>query len=319
MQKIILVIASFRIKLLSFIYRSNSSFIKQQRMDQKYRYEELQEEFVAYYRKVKKINEEKFIEHHWREYNKALEKKLFPPPFSFLRNVVIGFTMFVMGHEDKIKKELLFLEMNVSKEKLKGSLQEDYIGNPIVQNTKYKTSFNSIHQLYSLVYYLKETKKDINNIRTVVELGGGYGCFAKVFLRYVSYKHTYILIDTSFFSCLQWLYLTVVFGKKKTNLITSTKERVKKNTFNIVPIGLVDSLNLKGDLFISNWALSESSVVTQDLVFSTKWFHANSMLVAYQKNSKNFPNAHRVEDEARKSGFLIKAARYFENNYYALR
>lgn len=320
MQRIIMVIASFRIKFFAFVYRENSNFIIQKKIEQKKRYEELRSEFIKYYLKVKKIKEEKFIEPHWKEYNKILEKELLPfPPFAFLRNIVIGFTMFVMGHESKIKKELRFLEEMISKEKLKEFLQEDYVGNPIIQNTTYKTSLNAIHQLYSLIYYLTRTKNDVNRFKTVIELGGGYGCLAKIYLRYTSYKCTYVLIDTSLFSCLQWIYLTAILGREKTNMITSTKDKVKKDVINIIPIGLVNSLNLKGDLFISNWALSESSVFTQDLVFSRKWFSAKHVLVAYQKNSKNFPNAKRIEDEVKKSGFQIEAAKYFDGNYYAFK
>lgn len=255
----------------------------------------LRENFIENYDLIKRKDITQFTTNHWRDLNKRYEdylrtKKLL---LSFLRDRVIGYTMFVSGGGRAMKTELDFLEKNYTKNELGKYLSEEAIGMPILMNKKYVTSHNSIRHLYHLARFLSKTAADIGSLKTVVEWGGGYGNFAKIFCR-VNKNTTYIIIDTPLFSCIQWLYLSVVLGRDKVNFLKREEGLIIRGMINIVPLGFVEKVNIKPDLFVSTWALSESSEFSQDYVLAKNFFESKHLLISYQKSTPVLPVADRI-------------------------
>lgn len=102
-------------------------------------------------------------------------------------------------------------------------------------NSKYLTSHNTVHHLYHLAYYQEKTGIDFRKINTVVEWGGGYGNLAKIFKRLVKKDNTYVIFDVPLLSCIEWLYLATIFGKGKVNVLTTSKGKIQKGKFNLIP------------------------------------------------------------------------------------
>lgn len=274
----------------------------------------LRRNFSGIYNKLKKYNIAQFTILQWRCHNAELEKIFLPYPlFSFLKNPTMKKTMVPAGNW--WKKELKFLKKKFKKEELKQFLKEDPTGSPEIVSFKYDTSCNNIHHLYHLARFLEATKCDLDKIDIIIDWGGGYGNMAKMFGKFKSV--TYIIIDLPIFSCIQWLYLTSI--GKDVNLLQVPKDQIKKGKINILPVCFLGEHELKADLFISTWALSESSKHSQDYVITRKWFNAKHILLAYQDSCREFPDAERIGKITENAGAVIEDIEFLPGSHYALR
>lgn len=285
--------------------------------EQKQIFENLKKGISDIYYDLKQYDIERFLTPFWNEQNEKLEKELFPDvPFSFLRNSIITYTMFVTSGGEWCKSQLNFLKNNFSSKKLKRLLIEDYVGVPILLNFKYVTSHNSIHHLYHIIRFLNNTKCDLKDIKTIIEWGGGYGNMAKIFNRLTKNNITYIIIDTPLMSCIQWLYLATILGKKKVKLIQNSNEKIIENKRNILPLCFMDQYDLSADLFISTWALTESSRYSQEYVVNSNWFGSKHILLSYNYKNSCLPSTN-IEEILKKKEFTIENIDYKPGNRYA--
>jgi putative sugar O-methyltransferase len=281
---------------------------------------ELRKRFPDFYGNLKKHDISRFTTSLWEVMNARVEKVFLPyPPFRFLRDKTIRNTMFVTAGGKWLKEQTVFLESNFNEGRLAAILEEDYVGSPSLLNSKYLTSHQSIHHLYHFLRFINNTKCDLNQMDTIVEWGGGYGNMAKIFRRLSSSLSTYIIVDTPLFSCLQWLYLSTVFGEANVNLLQNSTDMIQSKKINLLPVCFVEDHKINADLFLSTWALSESSKYSQDYVVSHDWFEAKHILLAYQESSDKLPEAGRVGKLAVDSGAVIEDIEFLRGSHYAFR
>jgi putative sugar O-methyltransferase len=162
-------------------------------------------------------------------------------------------------------------------------LTEDPVGGPptvAVGDGETVTSSNTVHQLHHLLRYEESTGRSVRDATTIVEWGGGFGSLIRLVTRMHGGKPTCVVVDTPVFSAVQWLYLSAVFGEDHVVLHEVGPVRPERGKINIVPIGLVGDLVVSADLFISNWALNESTPAAQDDVLAQRWFGAKALLLA---------------------------------------
>lgn len=303
----------FRLKMISSQVK-----LARKKSYQKKIYRKVSQDFEKKYNKLKAYDIKKFMTPLWEKYNTRLEKAILPfPPFSFLQDPTIMITMFVTAGGKWLSKEISYLEKRLSRKELSYLLEEEYVGDPLLLNSNYLTSHTSIHHLYHLIKYLQFSKADFNKINTVVEWGGGYGNLTRILRRFEEKEHTYIMIDTPLFCALQWLYLSSIFGEKEINLIMSPKDKIRKDKINIVSIAFLDNFKIKADLFISTWALSESSKYSQDFVIKSNWFKADHLLLAYQDNPAGLFNPSRIGKLAKDRGAVVENIEFLSGNHYA--
>lgn len=280
----------------------------------------LRNNFSDIYNKLKGYDIAQFTTPLWEVMNARLEKVFLPhPPSFFLRNPTIKNTMFVAAGGKWLREETAFIERRIPRDKLKTILQEDYLGGPRLFNSTYLTSHQSIHHLYHFVRFLETTRCNLNQIDAVVEWGGGYGNMAKIFKRLKPAVSTYVIIDIPLFSCLQWLYLATVLGEKSVNLLQSSADTIHAQKINLLPVCFVGDHKINADLFVSTWALSESSRCSQDYVVNRDWFNAKNILLAYQDNNDKLPEAGRVGKLAADFGAVIEDIEFLRGNHYAFR
>ncbi|MFX0132322.1 MAG: putative sugar O-methyltransferase [Candidatus Hodarchaeota archaeon] len=302
--------------------QSSYSYLAYYKHKQVKNYNQLKYKFNDYYNEIKNYNFDSFMVDHWKNVYKRFQESFSDyPPFSFLRNPDLKSTMFVKKGGKWLKFQLKYLEKKISKKQLKTILLEDYIGNPILSNSKYNTSHNSIHHLYHLIRFFNKTKCNIDNINSVIEWGGGYGNLAKIFLRHKLKPITYIIIDLPIFSCIQWLYLATIFGEKHINLIHNSTVPIISEKINILPVSFTEKYQLKADLFISTWALTESSKYSQDYVLKSNWFSSKHFLLAYANNNKKFPLSEKIKKFFINNKFYIEDLKFIPNigNRYAFK
>lgn len=282
-------------------------------------FENIKKLFTEKFKNASRESEAEYMLPAWQDKTISLKRDFLPyPPFYFLRNPIVLKTMFVAAGGKWLKEQLVFLESKLTETRLKELLKEDLVGGPLLLNSKYLTSHNTIHHLYHLERFVRETGYKFFNGQIVVEWGGGYGNLAKVICRYnAKIRLTYIIVDSSLFSCIQWLYLSTVLGQDGVRLISNKKDKIKPGMINIIPLGFLKYFKIRADLFISTWALSESNQYSQNLVYKADWFGAQGILVGYQRSSNSFPHADQVATILKKKGAKIEEIQFLYNNYYA--
>ena len=286
---------------------------------QKETFFKLQNSFSQAAKKLSEASLGDFVEPHWKDLNKTFLNVIKNGiPFSFLRHPLIGYTMFAQGRGEWMNNQITFLKSIFSIDVLKKVLREDFAVMPLIMQHSFKTSHNSIHLLYHIARWQKTTNINIYDINTVIEWGGGYGRFAVLFDRLRGDKpYTYIIIDTPLFSSLQGLYLSVILGEEKVNFIDNEKGKIMDGKINIVPLNYVGVCGeVKADLFVSTWALSESSLFSQRFVIEKNMYEARHILMAYQEKNIRLPNAEGVKDIVQKFGCVIEDISFLPPNHY---
>lgn len=221
--------------------------------------------------------------------------------------------------ESWFDEEIAFVETTFSAELLERVLAEDYVGDPLIINSKYTTSATSVHHLYHLARFFSGVHCEPQALRTVLEWGGGYGNFAKIFLRLRITPVTYVIIDLPLMSCIQWLYLGTALGTERVKLLMSPSEQVAEGKINLVPVGLWPQVwepAARVDLFVSTWALSECTAEAQDYVAGQAWFNAKHLLLACGPNSPDFPWSERLGKLALASGAVMERAAMPDRGHY---
>jgi hypothetical protein len=264
---------------------------------------------------------EEFFTDYWQTLFFKLREVLLPSPsIDFLRNPIISATMVVKGYPPRFSFEFRFLKKVFSEDFLKVVLREDLVGRPLLIRSKYCTSANTIHHLFHLATFLTRKACEPPEIKRVMEWGGGYGNMAKIFLRMwrVYGKNvTYIIVDHPLISCLQWLYLSSVFGEDEVHLVSKARG-FREGKINILPTSLVSECG-EVDLFISTWGLSESSTFAQKFVASKKFFGAKMLLVAF---NTRLPESTMTEEAIGKvfghSKKIVEPVPYSRHDYYVI-
>lgn len=228
-----------------------------------------------------------FIVPAWKNMSDATAS-YFASGFSddFLKNDVIKNTMFFTKGGNMQKLQLLQLKKQFGK-KLSNIITEHPAGRPHITSLRYLTSHNTIHHASHMANFAKHASQDIFKKNRILEWGGGYGNFARILKRQRP-DMTYTIIDLPVFSFIQATYLSTVFGKDSINLITSPNDHVISGKINIIPLNeaLLGKIDLGPiDVFVSTWALSESTDYAQAFVERTNFFNAESILIAHQARS----------------------------------
>lgn len=241
--------------------------------------------------------------------------------FSFLNHPVIKATMFMYTLPRWRDVQKALISKFLTKAGAKEILREYDIGKPLLNDVEYVTSGNSIHHLYHLLKFFKETKTSTSAINTVVEVGGGYGNMAKIYKK-INKESTYIIIDIPIFSYIQAVYLKTIFGREAVHIVHGSNFNIKNGLINVIPLdkkvfSTIDKIIDNTDLFISTWALSESNEAMQNYVKSASYFKAKYLLLAYQKSNSSFAHAENVKKIGENYGIIFNdETEYLKDNYY---
>ncbi len=141
----------------------------------------------------------------------------------------------------------------------------------------------SINTLGMLWYCARIEETLAGRVNTVVEFGGGFGSFARVFTLFADGPLTYIIIDLPEMLALQLYYLGLSLGADKVVAHTDTAEAPRPGKINLYPVYGLEEMNITSDLFVSTFALSETPAFTQDMVCKgKKFFNASHIYITGQ-------------------------------------
>lgn len=274
------------------------------------------------YLEYKKENaiDPKWVVPMWQEFMNSMEKDFLGAfDYSFLKNPIIKQNIFVSINSRLQKAQMTYLTKIFGEQELYVILPESSVGNPTITNFRYRTSHNTIHHLHHLAKFSDEAKINLNSLESAVEWGGGYGNFARIFLR-MNPEATYTIIDLPIFSFIQATYLSTIFGPDKINLIIETGQNIQKGKINIIPINksILGGISWgEPEIFVSTWALSESSDYAQNFVGSLAFFGARYLLFGHQESSSHVPYAESITKHLSTYNIIYhKKIPLLKNNYY---
>jgi hypothetical protein len=298
----------FRIilSLLSFYIKNDTSKFK--KIDKRINIEIIN--------KLKKKKLAKFRKKTHKVFNNEItglinDKKL----LNFLRNssiqkmFFIHNRLFIKNELDEIRndKKFFFLWKNLMK--------EDEVGNPIRYFLYPESSGNRIRQVYHLKKFCDFSNINIKTIRKVIEIGGGYGCMARIFFK-ICQKIKYIIFDTFEVNLLQYYYLKInklkvgIENKKsKVNLIYSINKF--NNCFNY--------RNKSKTLLIANWSLSEMPLKLRNKIFKLI-FKIPYIIISFQDKFENINNIKyfkKIKNKLDRRGYktLISGLQHYNNAF----
>src|SRR5262249_32685829 len=110
--------------------------------------------------------------------------------------------------------------------------------------------------------------------------------------------------------------LSSIFGEKNTNIILSTSDRIQQGKFNFLTVGLMEHFQIQAELFISTWALTESSPEALEYVASSQWFNANHFLIAWGITDRLFPSGYKIVPLLKDRNVQVIETPYQPKNFY---
>ena len=162
-------------------------------------------------------------------------------------------------------------------------IKDSPIGHPIWYFLYPKSTGNRIRQVYIIKKFLdlNPTVK-LKNINKITEIGGGYGCMARIFSK-INNKIKYTCFDTFYVNLLQFYYLAC------NNLNVGFK--IENNFFLCSNYKQIKKYHKKNSnyLFIANWSISETPLQFrknfEEIIKKSKY-----ILIGFQENFENINN-----------------------------
>ena len=203
--------------------------------------------------------------------------------YSFLRNSFIQ-NIFFIHNRFFIYFELIELKKDKNWKIWKKLISENDVGRPVRFFLYSNSSGNRIRQVYILKKFLNSNKSiHLDKIQNIIEVGGGYGCMADIFIK-LNKKISYTIYDMHEVNLLQFYFLKMnnhnpVLGKSsgKLNLISELNQlnkitKIKKNY-----------------CFIANWSISEFPIKFRKKFLNTI-NRSKFSIISFQESFENINN-----------------------------
>ncbi len=146
---------------------------------------------------------------------------------------------------------------------------------------EFNCSINTLGQLYFFAKMLDRNPPD--SIDSIIELGGGYGCLARV-AKMIIPSATYVIFDLPEYLAVQGLYLRTTLPQVSVKMHIQVPQKLEPGVIHLIPVYLLPECDFTADLFISTAALSETPEAVQKMVVDKRFFNARSTYITGQLN-----------------------------------
>lgn len=226
--------------------------------------------------------EQSYVHPYWQATKEEIQKFILgAPEKNFLSGWQIGYNMVRRQMGAAQTYEICYLEHCINKktQNLLASFKESEVGQLDVDCYQYNCSSNTLGHLFYTAKVL-ENKKD-KVIKNIVEFGSGYGNLAHIF-KTIMPQTTLFLIDLPEILAIQMLFLRLSMPDTPVYWHAQINQTYQENAIHLIPVHLIDQLTLNADLFISTFALSESTELIQELVIKKNFFNASMLYITGQ-------------------------------------
>jgi putative sugar O-methyltransferase len=194
--------------------------------------------------------------------------------------------------KDKQEKLSYILSKNDKVRQFMQTYTDSRVGKPILYRN---ISFNKsmiVPSSLDYIYYLARIVRDFNShIETYVCFGGGYGGFSRI-VRLYNPKATVLIIDLPEMLALQQLYHAINFPTLPLVSHFKPSQHILEGGLNLLPVWWLRKINWKPEIFISTFALTETTDYLIKEVIKTNLLSAKHIFILGGKNS--FFNTHNT-------------------------
>lgn len=185
-------------------------------------------------------------------------------------------------------RRIAIVEAAYGDELAKQLLREDPIGLPTIASRRTLTSANRAHHASHLAMYRLTCRRDFWDACTIVEWGGGYGDMARILLR-LNPPLTYMIIDLPELLALQDIYLGATVDESALHIVDPAAPAFPAGKISFINASDVAAIAhaLRGDAFLSTWAITESQIAAQTFVADSDYFGAAHLLLATTRDANN--------------------------------
>jgi hypothetical protein len=178
--------------------------------------------------------------------------------------------------------EVYFLENCLSPEtqKIMTRLSDTQFSGLPFECQKFNCSTNTLVHWY----YVARTLEVLRNqqIKSVIEFGGGYGNLARTF-KMAEPEATFVIIDLPELLAIQYLFLSSTLPETTKIIVHSQPTNsLETGAIHLIPSYIVEKCDLKSDIFISTFALSESSKDCQNVIANKNFFNSRLSYIVGQ-------------------------------------
>lgn len=168
-------------------------------------------------------------------------------------------------------------------------LLEEWFGNFRLNVPKFNTTGQRLGHIYIARIIESILKEENEEVVTVNEVGGGFGGLSRTLEKRIQ-AEVYTIIDLWQVLPLQRAYLNLTSNTKSTK-------------YEFVPVQ--DNFRTQdANVFISNWALTESTMKMQQYVVDSQFFGAKHVFIACQNDNKNHQHGKYLHNYLRSNAKL---------------
>jgi putative sugar O-methyltransferase len=226
------------------------------------------------------------------------------PNINFLRDFEIAKTMLRQEFTRESSFEECFLKNCLNKknqEKIQNFKDDDrgLLPKP--------SSFGSVSTVGHLFYAAKIMENLNHEPKIIIEFGGGYGNLSRI-MKKLNPEAAIVIFDIPEIMAIQYLFLSYVIPETQITMHQSAINNSSiKHGINLVPVYFINESDIKADVFISTFALSETPEYVQNLVINKKFFDADLAYISGQINGWReiginlIPNQNIINDALRQN------------------
>ncbi len=272
-------------------------------------WQDMQVNYAKLHEMEKSVSNFYLVQPLWHDHRQPIMKYLMgAPKINFLRGPM-GPTM-ITGAVSKESKDYVMNKVQPTTKTLLKRFKETTFGGIKTMCSALKCTTDSLRHLYFMARVLDNKEK---NVEVMVELGGGYGCLARI-AKSIYPGMTYIIIDLPEILSLQSLFLSGASPEFTQKIHTTIPENFEKGVIHLVPYYLVPDLEIDNvDVFISIVALSETSKAMQNLIIAKNFFNAHMGYIMGQKKHPKSPNQSTIVNNIKR---LYPSSDYQSYNHY---
>lgn len=154
------------------------------------------------------------------------------------------------------------------------------VGEPHLECRRYHCSATSLGHLYYLVRILEAFPDLATEPRTVLELGGGYGNFARVYRSLVR-NARYVIVDFPEMIAVQNMFLRLN-GIETDVCALAADVQPSEGKISLLPVQRVEELPEPVDAFVSHFALSETASGFQQMIAAKRFLDSPRLYLTGQ-------------------------------------
>lgn len=224
-----------------------------------------------------------FIHHYWQDKSSAIAQDIIlaNPDQSFLMKYPIINHMVRLGISPTSEYEVAYLQNGISTntKELLAQFTETTIGGLPWECHQFNCSINSLEMLFYLAKILEN--KNHHSIKTVIEFGGGFGALART-TKLVLPDSTYFIIDLPELIALQYFYLKTSLPRSNVIVHKILPDQFEPHAIHLIPVYALSEFNVIADVFVSTFAITETTLAAQNKVLEKKFFDASLSYIVGQ-------------------------------------